>query len=179
MITGTIIPTTPADRQKWSNLPGAAEAHAIANAASCHERVILVIAADNQGAQRLNDELRFFLGREKTILHLPDWETLIYDDFSPHQDIISERLDALNQLATLSDGIVVIPATTVIKRLAPSEFILGSSLMLSIGQKFNIPTMRRRLQKAAYRLVETVYEHGEYAVRGAIMDIFQMGSNSP
>ena len=179
MITGTIIPTTPADRQKWSNLPGAAEAHAIANAASCRERVILVIAADNQGAQRLNDELRFFLGREKTILHLPDWETLIYDDFSPHQDIISERLDALNQLATLSDGIVVIPATTVIKRLAPSEFILGSSLMLSIGQKFNIPTMRRRLQNAAYRLVETVYEHGEYAVRGAIMDIFPMGSNSP
>ena len=179
MITLPELPTTPGDRRRWSNLPGAAETHAIAQVVSSHKGMILVIAADTLGAERLHDELQFFLGSNKTILHLPDWETLIYDGFSPHQDIISERLDVLNQLAVLENGIVVIPATTLSQRMAPSQFILGSSLVLSKGQKFDIPQMRRRLQSAAYRSVETVYEHGEYAVRGAIMDIFPMGSDFP
>ncbi|HIE89739.1 MAG TPA: transcription-repair coupling factor [Gammaproteobacteria bacterium] len=179
MITHPELPTTPGDRRRWSNLPGAAETHAIAGVASSHEGMILVIAADTLGAERLHDELQFFLGSDKTILHLPDWETLIYDAFSPHQDIISERLDVLNQLAVLESGIVVIPATTLSQRMAPAQFILGSSLVLAKGQKFDIPHMRRRLQGAAYRSVETVYEHGEYAVRGAIMDIFPMGSDFP
>ncbi len=179
MITRPELPTTPGDRRRWSNLPGAAETHAIAEVASSHEGMILVIAADTLGAERLHDELQFFLGSDTTILHLPDWETLIYDAFSPHQDIISERLDVLNQLAVLESGIVVIPATTLSQRMAPAQFILGSSLVLAKGQKFDIPQMRRRLQGAAYRSVETVYEHGEYAVRGAIMDIFPMGSDFP
>lgn len=179
MITHPELPTTPGDHRRWSNLPGAAETHAIAGVASSHEGMILVIAADTLGAERLHDELQFFLGSDKTILHLPDWETLIYDAFSPHQDIISERLDVLNQLAVLESGIVVIPATTLSQRMAPAQFILGSSLVLAKGQKFDIPQMRRRLQGAAYRSVETVYEHGEYAVRGAIMDIFPMGSDFP
>ena len=179
MITRPELPTTPGDHRTWSNLPGAAETHAIAGVSSSHEGMILVIAADTLGAERLHDELQFFLGSDKTILHLPDWETLIYDAFSPHQDIISERLDVLNQLAILESGIVVIPATTLSQRMAPAQFILGSSLVLAKGQKFDIPQMRRRLQGAAYRSVETVYEHGEYAVRGAIMDIFPMGSDFP
>ena len=179
MITHPELPTTPGDRRRWSNLPGAAETHAIAGVASSHQGMILVIAADTLGAERLHDELQFFLGSDTTILHLPDWETLIYDAFSPHQDIISERLDVLNQLAVLESGIVVIPATTLSQRMAPAQFILGTSLVLAKGQKFDIPQMRRRLQGAAYRSVETVYEHGEYAVRGAIMDIFPMGSDFP
>lgn len=179
MITLPELPTKPGDRRRWSNLSGAAETHAIAEVASTHEGMMLVIAADTVGAERLHDELQFFLGSNKTILHLPDWETLIYDGFSPHQDIISERLDVLNQLAALKSGIVVIPATTLSQRMAPAQFILGSSLVLAKGQKFDIPQMRRRLQGAAYRSVETVIEHGEYAVRGAIMDIFPMGSNFP
>jgi len=179
MITLPELPTKPGDRRRWSNLPGAAETHAIAEVASTLDGMMLVIAADTLGAERLHDELQFFLGSDKTILHLPDWETLIYDGFSPHQDIISERLDVLNQLAALDSGIVVIPATTLSQRMAPAQFILGSSLVLAKGQKFDIPGMRRRLQGAAYRSVETVYEHGEYAVRGAIMDIFPMGSDFP
>jgi len=179
MITLPELPTKPGDRRRWSNLPGAAETHAIAEVASSLDGMMLVIAADTLGAEHLHDELQFFLGSDKTILHLPDWETLIYDGFSPHQDIISERLGVLNQLAVLKSGIVVIPATTLIQRIAPTQFILGSSLVLAKGQKFDIPQMRRRLQGAAYRSVETVYEHGEYAVRGAIMDIFPMGSDFP
>lgn len=173
------LPSKSGDRRRWSNLPGAAATHAISQAALETRGMILVIAADTQSAERLQDELRFFLGDEHPILHLPDWETLTYDSFSPHQDIISERLNVLNQLAISDTGIVIIPATTLIQRMAPTQFILGSSLVLEKGQKFDITAMRRRLQGAAYRAVETVFEHGEYAVRGAIMDIFPMGSEYP
>jgi transcription-repair coupling factor (superfamily II helicase) len=173
------LPSKPGERQHWTNLPGAAETHAIASAAKDRDGMTLVIAANTQAAEQLASELQFFIGDKQTILHLPDWETLIYDSFSPHQDIISERLDVLNQLAIMEKGIVVIPATTLVQRLAPAQFILGSSLVLEKGQKFDITQMRRRLQGAAYRCVETVFEHGEYAVRGAIMDIFPMGSEQP
>ncbi|MDA0979214.1 MAG: transcription-repair coupling factor, partial [Proteobacteria bacterium] len=173
------LPTDPGDRRRWSNLPGAAETHAIARALQDESRMALVISADTHGAERLQNELAFFLGADRPILRLPDWETLIYDSFSPHQDIISDRLDTLNQLASTHAGIVVIPATTLIQRMAPPSFILGSSLVLETGQKFDINQMRRRLAGAAYRSVETVFEHGEFAVRGAIMDIFPMGSQVP
>ncbi len=178
-----LLPSQPGDRRRWSNLPGAAATHAIVNALQHDSEVTaglsLIIAADTLSAQRLHDELTFFAAADTTILHLPDWETLIYDSFSPHQDIISERLTVLNTLATLQSGIVVIPATTLIQRMAPAQFILGSSLQLAVGQKFDIAEMRRKLQGAAYRSVETVYDHGEYAVRGAIMDIFPMGAKHP
>ncbi len=173
------LPRKAGDRRRWANLPDAAATHAIAQAAADYRGVVLVIATDTRDAERLHRELQFFMGSQQEILHLPDWETLIYDSFSPHQDIISERLTVLNRLATLERGIVVIPATTLVQRIAPASFILGSSLMLNTGQKFDIAKMRRQLQGAAYRAVETVYDHGEYAVRGAIMDIYPMGSEYP
>jgi len=174
-----VLPSQPGERQRWSNLPGAGATHAIANAVRDQTGFNLVIAADNIGAEQLANELRFFLSGELPIMHLPDWETLIYDSFSPHQDIISERLEVLNQLAMADQGILVIPATTLLQRMAPPSFILGNSLVLEKAQKFDISQMRRKLQGAAYRSVATVFEHGEYAVRGAIMDIFPMGSRMP
>ncbi len=143
------------------------------------DRMVLVISTDTRHAERLDDELSFFLGNDRPILRLPDWETLIYDSFSPHQDIISDRLDVLNRLPTLDKGVVVVPATTLIQKIAPAKFIFGAGIVLARGQKFDITQMRRRLQEAAYRAVDTVYEHGEFAVRGAIMDIFPMGSDYP
>lgn len=173
------LPEKPGDRRRWSNLPGAAETHAIATAIKSCDRMVLVVSADTQGAERLQNELAFFLDDDRPILRMPDWETLIYDSFSPHQDIISDRLNTLNELAVLQSGVVVVPASTLVQRLAPPDFILGSSLQLKTGQRFDITQMRRRLAGAAYNAVETVYEHGEYAVRGAIMDIFPMGSDLP
>ncbi|SVB32943.1 uncharacterized protein METZ01_LOCUS185797, partial [marine metagenome] len=164
------LSSQPGDRRRWSNLPGAGATHAIADAVRDQDGVSLVISADTTRAESLTHELSFFLDDELPILHLPDWETLIYDNFSPHQDIISERLEVLNQLALTDRGILVIPATTLIQRMAPPAFVLGSSLVLEKFQKFEITQMRRKLQGAAYRSVETVFEHGEYAVRGAIMD---------
>ncbi len=139
----------------------------------------LVITEDTASAEKTHNELRFFLGDDYPIYGFPDWETLVYDSFSPHQDIISERLSILNVLPEIKRGVVVVPANTIMQKLPPRSFSLGSSLHLDVGQQFDIPRMRRRLQANAYRCVETVAEHGEFAVRGAIMDIFPMGSDLP
>ncbi len=174
------LPPLPAasGKQTWGNLPGAALSLAIAEAASNAKRFTLLLTADSQSAERLQDELAFF-APELPVLHFPDWETLPYDVFSPHQDIISQRIAALYRLPELTHGVLVVPITTALHRLAPKRFLLGSSLVLDIGQKLDVEQMRTRLEAAGYRCVDTVYEHGEFAVRGALIDLFPMGSALP
>lgn len=165
-------------KQTWGNLPGAALSLAIAESASSAKRFTLLLTADSQSAERLKEELAFF-APELPVLHFPDWETLPYDVFSPHQDIISQRIAALYQLPELTHGVLVVPITTALHRLAPKRFLLGSSLVLDVGQKLDVEQMRLRLEAAGYRCVDTVYEHGEFAVRGALIDLFPMGSTLP
>ncbi|TBU97393.1 transcription-repair coupling factor [Stutzerimonas kirkiae] len=174
------LPSMPAasGRQHWGNLPGAALSLAIAEAASSAKRFTLLLTADSRSADRLQEELAFF-APELPVLHFPDWETLPYDLFSPHQDIISQRIAALYQLPQLEHGVLVVPVSTALHRLAPKRFLLGSSLVLDVGQKLNVEQMRSNLEGAGYRCVETVYEHGEFAVRGALIDLFPMGSPLP
>ncbi|MGE6688405.1 transcription-repair coupling factor [Stutzerimonas stutzeri] len=174
------LPPLPAasGRQHWGNLPGAALSLAIAEAASNAKRFTLLVTADSQSAERLQEELAFF-APELPVLHFPDWETLPYDLFSPHQDIVSQRIAALYQLPELSHGVLVVPITTALHRLAPKRFLLSSSLVLDVGQKLDVEQMRLRLEAAGYRCVDTVYEHGEFAVRGALIDLFPMGSPLP
>ncbi|MBA1239196.1 transcription-repair coupling factor [Pseudomonas kunmingensis] len=174
------LPPLPAasGKQHWGNLPGAALSLAIAEAASNAKRFTLLVTADSQSAERLQEELAFF-APELPVLHFPDWETLPYDLFSPHQDIVSQRISALYQLPELSHGVLVVPITTALHRLAPKRFLLGSSLVLDVGQKLDVEQMRLRLEAAGYRCVDTVYEHGEFAVRGALIDLFPMGSPLP
>ncbi|MBA1235109.1 transcription-repair coupling factor [Stutzerimonas nitrititolerans] len=174
------IPPMPAasGKQTWGNLPGAALSLAIAESASSAKRFTLLLTADSQSAERLKEELAFF-APELPVLHFPDWETLPYDVFSPHQDIISQRIAALYQLPELTHGVLVVPITTALHRLAPKRFLLGSSLVLDVGQKLDVEQMRSRLEAAGYRCVDTVYEHGEFAVRGALIDLFPMGSALP
>jgi len=171
------LPAT-AGKQTWGNLPGAALSLAIAEAASAAKRFTLLLTADSQSADRLEQELRFF-APELAVLPFPDWETLPYDLFSPHQDIISQRIASLYRLPELDHGILVVPITTALHRLAPTSFLLGSSLVLDIGQKLDVEQMRTRLEASGYRCVDTVYEHGEFAVRGALIDLFPMGSKLP
>ncbi len=174
------LPPLPAasGKQHWGNLPGAALSLAIAEAASNAKRFTLLLTADSQSAERLQEELAFF-APGLPVLHFPDWETLPYDIFSPHQDIVSQRISALYQLPELSHGVLVVPITTALHRLAPKRFLLGSSLVLDVGQKLDVEQMRLRLEAAGYRCVDTVYEHGEFAVRGALIDLFPMGSALP
>nr|WP_272888617.1 transcription-repair coupling factor [Stutzerimonas stutzeri] len=174
------LPPLPAasGKQHWGNLPGAALSLAIAEAASNAKRFTLLLTADSQSAERLQEELAFF-APELPVLHFPDWETLPYDLFSPHQDIVSQRIATLYQLPELSHGVLVVPITTALHRLAPKRFLLGSSLVLDVGQKLDVEQMRLRLEAAGYRCVDTVYEHGEFAVRGALIDLYPMGSALP
>ncbi|MFD3300446.1 transcription-repair coupling factor [Aquipseudomonas alcaligenes] len=174
------LPKLPgaAGKQHWGNLPGAALSLAVAEAASAAKRFTLLLTADSQSAERLQEELAFF-APDLPVLHFPDWETLPYDVFSPHQDIISQRIATLYRLPEIKHGVLVVPIATALHRLAPTRFLLGSGLLLDVGQKLDVEEMRARLEAAGYRCVDTVYEHGEFAVRGALIDLFPMGSETP
>ena len=174
-----MLPARQGDRRRWNNLPGSASSLAVAKSLQAGTRMCLVITEDTLSAEKMQNELQFFLGDKAPIYGFPDWETLVYDGFSPHQDIISDRLAVLNTLPNVTSGAVVVPASTLMQKLPPRIFTLGSSLQLDIGQQFDIEQMRGRLQANAYRCVEMVSEHGDFAVRGSIMDIFPMGSNLP
>ncbi|MBA4151413.1 MAG: transcription-repair coupling factor, partial [Acinetobacter sp.] len=130
---------------------------------------------------QLEEALTFFLGEDANfpLWHFPDWETLPYDQFSPHQDIISTRLQVLSQLPTAKRGILVVPITTAAHRLAPRDWLLGQAIELKCGQKLTLDDTRTQLEAAGYRAVNTVYEHGEFAVRGSLIDLFPMGAEYP
>ena len=173
------LPKLPATgRQSWGNLPGAARSLAIAEAASASGQFTLLLTDSSQNAEQLEQELRFF-APDLPVLHFPDRETLPYDIFSPHQDILSRRISTLYALPDMRNGVLVVPMATALTRLAPLEFVLGGSLVLDVGQRLDIDKMRSKLEAAGYRCVDTVYEHGEFAVRGALLDIFPMGSDLP
>ena len=177
------------ERRSWGQLYGAAKSLAIVSAAKKYQGLTLVLAESAKSAAALERELGFFNAtvnadqcsseKDFPILHLPDWETLPYDLFSPHQDIVSERLQTLHQLSTTQRGILVVPASTAMHRLPPAEFIAGNSFVYEVGQRLDINALRQQFQQAGYHCVDTVYEHGEYAVRGALIDVFPMGSKRP
>lgn len=167
------------DRQTWGRLPGASLALAAVQVAAASEQPLLLVSDSMASAYRLEQELKFFAAGSLPIQLLPDWETLPYDTFSPHQDIISERLRTLSQLPNMQRGILVVPVTTLMQRLLPADYLLSHSLEFTIGQTLNIEQLRRQLSKAGYNSVATVYEHGEYALRGSLLDIYPMGSEQP
>lgn len=162
-------------------LTGPALSLLIAESAQSSGKLHLVIAKDMDQARQVQQEVRFFLGKHSDIpaLSLPDWETLPYDLFSPHQDIISARIYTLSQLHRVNQGVLVVPVGTLLQRLAPSQHLRALSVVLEVGKKLNISQYREELESAGYQHVETVYEHGEFAQRGSIMDIFPMGSHEP
>jgi transcription-repair coupling factor (superfamily II helicase) len=174
------ISLRPGNKQSWGQLQGSAQALTILQGAYLTQGLSLVVTTDASSANRLESELQFFNQRnEFEILHLADWETLPYDTISPHQDIISDRLKTLYQLPHTKQGILVVPITSLLQRLMPADYLIGNSLMVECGQKINIATMRSNFEKAGYHFVDTVYEHGEYAVRGSLIDIYPMGSDHP
>ena len=158
--------------------PGASTALAIAELAS-QTGLLVVVTPTTAAALTLERELPLFFEKPLEILTLPDWETLPYDNFSPHQDIVSERLNALHRLPSMTSGVLIVPVTTLMHRTAPTHYIAGNSLVLECGESLDTKTFVRNLVLNGYRSVDTVYEHGEYAVRGSLLDIFPMGSPLP
>lgn len=168
-------------RLRWSGVYGAARALAIAQTAGQHQGLTVVVVADTPAADRLSNHLRFFLDQKEAIpiLHFPDWETLAYDQFSPHQDIVSERLESLYRLPDTQQGILLVPVATLLTRVPPRQFVDAHSVMLRTGDTLDVVAFRRRLEEAGYRNVGQVLEHGEFAVRGSLLDLFPMGSSHP
>ncbi|MDT8428189.1 MAG: transcription-repair coupling factor [Pseudomonadales bacterium] len=166
---------------RWPVLPGSAASLSIASAAQNHEGPVLVITASSEEAEQLRRELQFFCAncKDLPVYTFPDWETLPYDNFSAHQDIISDRLHALYHLPLMQKGILICPVNSLMHKLPPSYYIQANSLVLESGQKFDMSAMRSQLGAAGYQCVDSVFDHGEFAVRGSIMDIFPMGSPVP
>lgn len=167
------------DKRLWQGTCGAGVALSIAEASQQHAGLIMVITDSARAASQLESELTFFLGKESPVLHFPDWETLPYDLFSPHQDIISERLRTLFKLPQTDRGVVVVPVTTLMHRLAPEEFISQRAFDYNMGDQLDIEQLRTKLERNGYRNVETVSEHGEFTVRGSLVDIYPMGAKLP
>jgi len=166
-------------RAFWNTPPGSAGALAIAAATRRHTGIVVAVARDTHAAHALEADLRIFAGADLDVLHFPDWETLPYDLFAPHPQIISQRIAALYRLPSITRGVLVVPAATLMQRLAPRNFIGGSSLVLELKQTLDLAGEQQRLQAAGYRNVPQVNEPGDFAVRGALIDIFPMGAAEP
>ena len=166
--------------QSWSHLSGCQLALQLARFSERESGVSLLITEDQLSAQYLYDELQFFLAHTSIEIQLfPDWETLPYDIFSPHQDIVSKRIQILNQIPTTDHLIVITSISTIMHRLCPKTFIQQHALSLKINQQLNLSAFKAELIQTGYITVTTVLEHGEFAVRGNIVDIFPMGSSLP
>ena len=180
-----LAPPIPAPRAgqrfTFSGLVGSADAALIAQSALRYRSefsVMVIFCAQAQEAQRLLEEIPAFAPQLKTRL-LPDWEILPYDHFSPHQDLVSERLATLYELLNGSCDIVLVPITTALQRLGPPNFLSGHTFFFRQGDKLNEAALKLQLQQAGYDPVSAVMRPGEYSIRGGLIDLFPMGSSLP
>ena len=180
-----LVPPIPAPRAgqrfTFSGLIGSADAALIAETALRYRKdfsVMVIFCAQAQEAQRLLEEIPAFAPLLKTRL-LPDWEILPYDHFSPHQDLVSERLATLYELLNGSCDIVLVPVSTALQRLGPPSFLSGHTFFFRQGDKLNEAALKLQLQQAGYDPVSAVMRPGEYSIRGGLIDLFPMGSSLP
>lgn len=194
------LPEKPSERAHFGTLIGSGMALSLASVVQRFPGLVVAITPDPMTAFKLERELRFFLEGHKVdtdggvkknentttgslesypVLSFPDWETLPYDTFSPHQDIISERLMTLYQLPDTQKGVLIVPVATLMHKICPKEYLLQNTLWISKGQTFPLEIMRKRLEQGGYRCVSQVVEHGDFAVRGSIFDLFPMGAKMP
>ena len=171
------IPTQPNDHKILGNVLPGADALAISEIAEQNQNLTVVVTPDTRSAVRLSRILSELTSQNVCLF--PDWETLPYDTFSPHQEIISSRLSALFHLQNAKKGIFLLPISTLMQRLCPPQYLQHNVLLIKKGDRLVIDKMRLQLEAAGYRAVEQVLEHGEYAVRGALLDLFPMGSAVP
>lgn len=171
------IPTQPNDHKSLGNVLPGADALAISEIAEQNQNLTVVVTPDTRSAVRLSRVLSELTSQNVCLF--PDWETLPYDTFSPHQEIISSRLSALFHLQNAKKGIFLLPISTLMQRLCPPQYLQHNVLLIKKGDRLVIDKMCLQLEAAGYRAVEQVLEHGEYAVRGALLDLFPMGSAVP
>jgi transcription-repair coupling factor (superfamily II helicase) len=167
----------------WGRLIGASCSLAAAELAQTLKagkgRPLLLLAEDPRHADQLEAEIRFFVDKSVAIEHFVEWETLPWDSFSPHQDIISQRLRVLTALPGMSSGVIIATVGILHQRLPPLDYIAARSLSLETGQELHREGFTGSLVESGYLRVPQVSEHGEFAVRGSLIDIFPMGADAP
>jgi len=164
-------------RLRYRGFSGSSDSLAIAQLAATRSALV-VLTANAADAQRLLQEIGYFAPGLRVFM-LPDWETLPYDQISPHQDLVSDRLATLYQLTQRAFDVVVVPVTTALYRLAPAEYLAGRTFFLKQGETLDLERLRAQLTLAGYSHVTQVVAPGEYCVRGGLIDLFPMGSALP
>ena len=167
----------PKSRRRYTQLAGSADSLAIARLAGA-ARPLAVIASSALDAQRLLEEIAWFAPGLRVCL-LPDWETLPYDRFSPHRDLVSERLATLYRIQSGDFDVALAPVPTALTRLCPPAYLAAHSFLLDAGKRLDLDALRAQLALAGYQHVTQVVGPGEYCVRGGIVDLFPMGSALP
>ena len=166
--------------QTLATLGGVAQSLTIANLITQHKGSTVIVTHDTPTALALELELSYLMSFTGTEVSLfPDRETLPYDSFSPHQDLISQRLETLSKLSQTQQHILIVPINTLMVRLPPQSFMTANVMMLKQGDIYELQQVRKHLSDTGYHLVDQVYEHGEFAIRGSIIDIFPTGSKQP
>jgi transcription-repair coupling factor (superfamily II helicase) len=163
-------------------LYGSSDAYALAAAAlelKSQRQMLAVVVANASDGQRLLDEIPWFGGETLRCNLLPDWETLPYDAFSPHQDLVSERLATLYEIQNGQCDVLIVPATTALVRLAPPSFLAAYTFFFKQGERLDEAKLKAQLTLAGYTHVSQVMSPGEYSVRGGLLDLFPMGSSLP
>ena len=172
----------PGNRYALPALYGSSDAYALALAAlelKSRGQMLAVVVAQASDGQRLLDEIPWFGGQELRCHLLPDWETLPYDAFSPHQDLVSERLATLHEIQNRQCDVLIVPATTALVRLAPPSFLAAYTFFFKKGETLDEARLKSQLTLAGYSHVSQVMSPGEYSVRGGLLDLFPMGSALP
>ena len=167
----------PREKSRWLNLSQGSLPLALARYLP-HKRLKVVLTQDAEQALRLQTAWRFFRPHD-TAVFLPDWETLPYERFSPHHDLVSERLSALWQIKSGAADVLFVPVATAMQKLPPVPFLAGRTFWLKTGQTLDIGRLKTDLVDAGYNHVSHVVAAGEFAVRGGIVDLFPMGSEMP
>jgi len=164
---------------RWDGLHGSSLALAVHAAATAHAGITLIATRSSHQAQMLARDIELLSSRPLPIWLFPDHETLPYDPFSPHPDIVAERIRTLAALGSATHGILLAPASALLQRLPPAAFILQRSFELAVGDRLAMDGFRRRLQHAGYESAEQVYQSGQYAIRGSVIDLYPSGSSTP
>lgn len=168
------------DHQHWGQIQGSSLALCISQAQKQYQGPIVLVTADTPSALKIEKELAFFNESDASpVVLFPDWETLPYDNFSPHQDIVSQRLETLFRFTQQGHGVFIVPVNTLMQRLAPTDYLAKYLLMLNKGDVLDRDQFRRNLEQAGYLHVSQVMSHSEFSIRGSIIDLYPMGSNKP
>ena len=162
-----------------SQLYGSSCSLLLAERIAAFKGLSVIVCNDMANLQQIEQEVLFFSHKKPDIIRFPDLETLPYDQFSPHQDIISERIKCLASIADCQQGLLILPITTLLQKVAPTTFIYQHSFNIKVGDMIEPTDLRARLMQYGYNSVSQVEQHGEYVLRGSILDLFPMGSTKP